>query len=36
MKIKDLIIIILGLILTPFTLLIVGIIELRKWLKKEI
>jgi len=36
MRIKDLIIIILGCLLTPFVLLVVGIIELkRKWNKKE-
>ncbi len=35
MKFKDLIIIVVGLVLTPFTLIIVGIIELKRWLKKE-
>tara|TARA_R100000482_G_C5082227_1_gene126683 strand:- start:277 stop:453 length:177 start_codon:yes stop_codon:yes gene_type:complete len=35
MKFKDLVIIVVGLILTPFTLIIVGIIELKRWLKKE-
>ena len=36
MKIKDLIIIVIGCILTPPVLLVVGIIELkRKWNKKE-